>query len=679
MTNSTDPRSSYQIPYEFYLTFPKDSKEYQITQLTIGGLKDLINVLDHDHRLYDVAVISLAWKEYERDAEHNRNTNTVRSSRSNTNNQIFTADFTEEEAGIRVPASAHRIGKNPELINPADQYPIEGKIYKLLFEDKKHVTIADNIYQWDEDQYKQIDEGELRSQIWLKLASDFPKQWRESTVNNCLKALKGMSYKSADKLNSNGFNLANGTLQVSVVDGKVKVDLLPHDPTNIFNYCSPVKYNPEADRSAAKQMLECIDEPYRTIWLRTIACAFALPEVRKRWNRIKGLIMTGTGSNGKDTVMESIRMLFQSSMTRVDAVAMKQYDEGRKFGIYSLLGSQINYCSEARNINSLSDCSVFKNIISGDVINLERKGKDEHPYVPQCVLVFSTNERWEIKDNSEAVRSRLCEIPFKKTYSVHPKAGQLKADPRFKNDPTFIAQNILPGLLNMLIEELQNVLDHGIDYTVTDQDMDQIKYENDRIYRYFTDRGIVVSDASVKDQYITLKDAYGVYKTGLINDGVEEDQITRSKHYCGEEQQFTSWIKKSFPHIETGQRRVSGAGKVRVIYGLHQVLGHQPSHQDNLDTARVWSQDTTQDSSKTTQDTTKTPDSPCLGSVSEMSQHLSRLKAALNKDVLVTWEDSQNTGYLIAINDQAMTADVWLRENNQQIEVSLHLISFIDQ
>lgn len=566
----------YKAAFDFFQAFDQNSDHYKLTTMDIGSLKVLVDILkENDPRnLYDPAVQILTWREYEqqqRNTEHNRNTSATGSGWAIDQYQEYVDGIDENEDGISVPKGMHRLGKNIELINHVDQYPIEGQIYKLLFEDKKHCTIADTIHEWDGDHYKQVDDGILKKQIWIKLASDYPKQFKDVTVNNCLKVLKGISFETPEKLNIGGFNLANGTLQINVVDGKVQTELIPHDPTNIFNYCSPVKYDPDADPKYAKQLLECIDEPYRIIWLRSMASSLALNEVRQRWGRIKGLIMTGTGSNGKDTVMIPIRQLFQTSMTAVDSVAMKQYDEGRKFGVYSLLGSLINYCSEAKNINALSDCSVFKSIVSGDIINLERKGKDEHPYTPQCILVFSTNERWEIKDNSEAVRSRLCEIPFKKTYSVNPKQGQLKADPRFHNDPKWVAENVAPALLNMLIEELQNVLDHGIDYTVTDQDMDQIKYEQDPIYQSIIDAGYVECDLKEDHEPVAVEMLHSTYTKAFmrVNNITDEDQLARHKYYIQSTAQFAKKLKDSFKGIDS-KRKAIGGYRTTWVYGLKQ-------------------------------------------------------------------------------------------------------------
>jgi phage/plasmid-associated DNA primase len=203
------------------------------------------------------------------------------------------------------------------------------------------------------------------------------------------------------------------------------------------------------------------------------------------------------------------------------------------------------------------------------------------------VALFSTNETLEFRNASEAVKSRYAEIPFRKTYSTHPLPGQLRADPKFKEDTRWVIENVCPAFINLLVEELQNVLDKGIDYSATNERMEENKYQTDVIYRYFTDRGIVsIEGGKNSGAYITLSDAWQIYCGGLEKDDItEEDRKRNSKEYCPNKNKFSQWVKTSYKGVESGQIRI-GQEKITVLYGLGYV-GNLPRHLGNPDTASV--------------------------------------------------------------------------------------------
>jgi phage/plasmid-associated DNA primase len=248
---------------------------------------------------------------------------------------------------------------------------------------------------------------------------------------------------------------------------------------------------------------------------------------------------------------------------------MLDYDNGRKFGCFGIVGSVINYATEAKKVDQLAECSFLKALITGDTVEVERKNQQGEYYKPQCIALFSTNEDVNFRNNSEAVKSRYAQIPFTKTFARHPKPGELRADSRFHDDPSFVKENICPAFINLLIEELQNLLDKGIDYTATDADMESDKYNNDRIYCYFTNKGIVhVPGGKASGHYVLLKDAWDVYLEGLEKDGVDEElRRKNNKDYCNDMRRFSSWVKRSYLGIESDQVNLKGQYPT-VLWGL---------------------------------------------------------------------------------------------------------------
>jgi hypothetical protein len=266
---------------------------------------------------------------------------------------------------------------------------------------------------------------------------------------------------------------------------------------------------------------------------------------------------------------------------------MLQYDDGRKFGCAGVVGSIVNYCTEAKRVEKLADCSFLKAAITGDAVSIERKNKDEYFYTPQTVFVFATNGDPDYRSAIPAIKSRFAEIPFTKTYSDKPVGNELKADPRYHDDPTFIKTEVAPAFINLLIKELQHVIDHGINYSLANESMDDDRYSNDRIYRYFTDKGIVqVPGGQSSGCFIELNTLWEIYREGLEQDGVDDEQRKRNgKLYCPDRDKFSKWVKTSYPGVDNKQRRI-GEARPMVIYGL-EYTSFLPSPPRQVDTVSV--------------------------------------------------------------------------------------------
>ena len=98
--------------------------------------------------------------------------------------------------------------------------------------------------------------------------------------------------------------------------------------------------------------------------------------------------------------------------------------------------------------------AIFKKLVSGERINVERKGQDPFDFNSYAKLLFSANDIPRIKDKSGAVQSRLIIIPFNAVFSVN--------DPDF--DPYIKYKLRKPECMQYLIQVgldgLKHVLKH---------------------------------------------------------------------------------------------------------------------------------------------------------------------------------------------------------------------------
>jgi putative DNA primase/helicase len=239
---------------------------------------------------------------------------------------------------------------------------------------------------------------------------------------------------------------------------------------SIYTYVG-CKYDPNIDLTNGDRLLECLEPSQREIFLRTAAAALNLKLVRSKLTGrgVKGLLCHGEGSNGKDTLRAVLAAVFGRGMTGRSLSDFKSYDMGRKFALAGIEGSICNWASENTSKVDLDSIQSLKQFITGDPIDIERKGKDSYEYKSNAIFFANCNKLPSITGGTSAIDDRYGILRFDKTYVRNAIAaeGQLEADPRFKDDEKFILDQVAPAMLNKLLERLPLLLSEGIDYKVT--------------------------------------------------------------------------------------------------------------------------------------------------------------------------------------------------------------------
>lgn len=298
----------------------------------------------------------------------------------------------------------------------------------------------------------------------------------------------------AESVNPPGINLANGVLRFKWEGRKVEWKLEDHNPDYIYTYCSSVSYNEKADSKDCDRLLECLDPAPRTAILRQIAAAFDLPNVRKLFSRgIRAGIARGAGSNGKDSLKEAVSLIFGSKVVSVTLSDFKAYDEGRKFYLAKLKHAAINWPSENNKQTSLDGLDSLNICVTGDKgLDIEEKNKQPRQIQPQSIHIFNVNKLPRMTSGLDSILSRFVVYDFNKTFKHNPDPlkGELKADPRFHDDPEFMVNNVCPALLNRLLAELQNLAIHGIDYDSLKDSLSDIQEESTHLWTFVKDMGI---------------------------------------------------------------------------------------------------------------------------------------------------------------------------------------------
>ena len=170
-------------------------------------------------------------------------------------------------------------------------------------------------------------------------------------------------------------------------------------------------YNPEAYSKAADEMLNrvsCNDPQIRLLLEEMIGyCFYRRNELRKAF------ILTGDGSNGKSTFLAVI----QSLLGEENVASLDLKELGDRFKTVEMMGKLANIGDDISD-EFIGNSAIFKKLVTGERISVERKGSDPFEFNNYSKLVFSANDIPRIKDKSGAVLDRLVIVPFNAKFTV---------------------------------------------------------------------------------------------------------------------------------------------------------------------------------------------------------------------------------------------------------------------
>lgn len=194
----------------------------------------------------------------------------------------------------------------------------------------------------------------------------------------------------------------------------VEDELLEFTPDVIVTNKIDYDYVPEAYNELLDNTLDkiaCRDESVRELLEEIVGYTF----FRKNELR-KSFILVGDKANGKSTYLDLIvQMLGEDNVSALDLS-----DLGSQFKTAEICGKLANIGDDIGD-DFIKNPAIFKKLVSGDRITVERKGENPFNFNSYAKLLFSANDIPRIKDKSGAVLSRLIIVPFNATFSKNDK------------------------------------------------------------------------------------------------------------------------------------------------------------------------------------------------------------------------------------------------------------------
>ena len=227
---------------------------------------------------------------------------------------------------------------------------------------------------------------------------------KRANRSEVLAYLEIMIEGEAKTTNPNVIAFSNGLYNIK--DGSFK----DFTPEIVITNKIPWPYNPAAHSDLLDHTLNrlaCDDAEVRALLEEMVGyCLYRRNELGKAF------ILIGDKSNGKSTFLHVVKnMLGNQNIASLDLKEL-----GDRFKTAELFGKLANIGDDIGD-EFIANASVFKKLVTGDRVNVERKGQDPFEFNNYAKFLFSANNIPRMKDKTGAVQRRLVIVPFDAKFS----------------------------------------------------------------------------------------------------------------------------------------------------------------------------------------------------------------------------------------------------------------------
>lgn len=248
-------------------------------------------------------------------------------------------------------------------------------------------------------------------------------------------------------------------------------------------------YDELCDKTLNK--ISCDDKEIRMLLEELIGyCFFTRNELGKAF------ILVGDKANGKSTFLSLLQVLLgDDNISSLDLSEL-----GDRFKTAELFGKLANIGDDIGD-EFVANPALFKKLVTGDRVNVEKKGQDPFEFNNYSKFIFSANQIPRIKDRTGAVQRRLIIIPFNANFN--------KDDPDF--DPyikhKLLKKSSLEYLIRLGINGLKRVLKNK-SFTKSEKvqkELDEYEKNNNPILLFFDE----VNEEEIINE--SVPDVYRMY------------------------------------------------------------------------------------------------------------------------------------------------------------------------
>lgn len=328
------------------------------------------------------------------------------------------------------------------------------------------VKINNQLHIYREGVYVSGDVG-IEAQM-IKLISNLKRANRSEVMAY----LNLLIEENTTATNPNVIAFKNGLYNIR--DGSFK----EFTPDVVITNKIPWAYNPKAYNGLMDHTLDrlaCSDGEVRALLEEMVGyCLYRRNELGKAF------ILIGDKSNGKSTFLYVIKnMLGNQNISSLDLKEL-----GDRFKTAELFGKLANIGDDIGD-EFIADASIFRKLVTGDRVNVERKGQDPFEFNNYSKFLFSANNIPRMKDKTGAVQRRLVIVPFDAKFTPN--------DPDFRPfiKDELCEQDSMEYLILLGLEGLKRVLDKA-QFTTSKRiqgQLDEYEENNNPIIGFINDLG----------------------------------------------------------------------------------------------------------------------------------------------------------------------------------------------
>lgn len=365
-------------------------------------------------------------------------------------------------------------------------------VAKDIAKENKLLFSAGQFYQYKNGVYRPVSDYIINVLIKEKLDSD-------SSIRRMAEVFQALSldlHQGPELLNPMGkmcLNLLNGMLNVE------EMRMFPHDPLSYSTVQLNVNYEPKAE---CPQFKKAIHEWLGNTEKVALFLEFLGYCLTYDVSQEKILFLVGSGANGKSTLLHLVGAIFgkeNCSAIPLDKLA-------NRFDLAQIYNKALNIGSETPSKSVLHD-DIIKSVVSGDLIQAERKFKEPFFFKPHAKLIVACNDIPRTEDKSDALYRRLLILRFNRTYTEQEQDKSLKNKLIAEKD----------GIFNLALNSLKDLRQRGYFKEPEESIVERESYrkENNSLISF------VEEECDLCDQGIAYKDElYQRYKKWCEESGL---------------------------------------------------------------------------------------------------------------------------------------------------------------
>jgi len=292
--------------------------------------------------------------------------------------------------------------------------------------------------------------------------------------------------------------LENGILNLNTFE------LEKHNPNFLSTIKLPIEYKPilKHPKKFIKFLKDCL-EPHDII---TVIEEMANIFTTNRDNNEVSAMWIGDGSNGKTQALEIIAGVFGPNNCSHISIHSMQYD---RFASSQIFGKLVNLYGDISNAE-LNNLGLFKQLVSGEIVSVQKKNKDPFDMRSFAKQFYSANEMPNIKDDSDGAFRRIyvTKWPFQFITGVN----------KIKNLAKKILREERNEIFSLLLENYKTLVrNDGFRYKQSIAEVREIILkESDKIREF-------IEECLIKDPngFLTKERTYQIYQQYSEHQGHE--------------------------------------------------------------------------------------------------------------------------------------------------------------